>query len=360
MKAEEYIHSIYYDPTHPASFSGPAKLHREIKKKGYTLSLAKVKEWLKGEETYTLHRPLRRKFKRNKVYVPRIDHQWDADLMDMSQISTYNDGVTFVLLAIDIFSRYVWTAPLKTKQGSEAIKAFEVMFAERKPQTLRTDKGGEFTGGKIQSFFKQHGVHHFVTQNEEIKANYAERAIKTIKMKIYKYFTYKQTYRYIDVLEAFTDAYNHSFHRTIKMAPAHVNKENEQKVHDTQYNPNVSSTKAPKYKYNVDDSVRISHRKKVFTREYHEKWSGEVFHIYERFIRTGLPMYKLKDYDKEEIVGSFYEQELQAVTPGDVFKVEKVIKTRKRKGHPKEHLVRWLRWPPKYDSWVSEQDLEML
>ena len=114
-------------------------------------------------------------------------------------------------------------------------------------------------------------------------------------------------------------------------------------MHDTQYNPNVSSTKAPNYKYNVDDSVRISHRKKVFTREYHEKWSGEVFHIYERFIRTGLTMYKLKDYDKEEIVGSFYEHELQAVTPGDVFKVEKVIKTRKRKGHPKEHLVRWLR-----------------
>ena len=109
------------------------------------MSLAKVKEWLKGEETYTLHRPLRRKFKRNKIYVPRIEHQWDTDLMDMSQIFTSNDGVTFVLLAIYIFSRYVWTVPLK--QGSQAIKAFKIMFAERKPQPLRTDKGGEFTGG---------------------------------------------------------------------------------------------------------------------------------------------------------------------------------------------------------------------
>ena len=61
---------------------------------------------------------------------------------------------------------------------------------------------------------------------------------------------------------------------------------------------------------------------------------------------------------RKRLLGSFYEQEFQALTPGDVFKVEKVI--RKRKGHPKEHLVRWLRWPPKYDSWASEQDLEML
>ena len=64
MKAEEYLHSIYYDPKHPSSFSGPIKLHRAIKKKGYILSLAKIKEWLKGEETYTLHRPVRRKFKK--------------------------------------------------------------------------------------------------------------------------------------------------------------------------------------------------------------------------------------------------------------------------------------------------------
>ena len=143
-----------------------------------------MKEWLKSVETYTLHRPVRRKFRRNKVYVPRIDHQWDADLMDMSQIAESNEGYKFVLLTIDIFSRYVWTVPLKSKRADEVRQAFVNVFQERKPKYLRTDKGGEFISAKTEQFFKSHGVHHFVTQNEEIKANYAERAIKTIKMKI--------------------------------------------------------------------------------------------------------------------------------------------------------------------------------
>ena len=87
------------------------------------------------------------KFKRNRVYVPKIDYQWHAELMDMTQISASNNGVMFVLLVIDIFSRYMWTAPLKTKQGSEVTKVFETIFAERKIKYMKKDKGGEFTGG---------------------------------------------------------------------------------------------------------------------------------------------------------------------------------------------------------------------
>ena len=65
-----------------------------------------------------------------------------------------------------------------------------------------------------------------MTQNE-VKANYAERALKTIKGKIYKYFTYKQSYRYIDALQDITQAYNSSVHRSIKMAPAQVTMSNQ-------------------------------------------------------------------------------------------------------------------------------------
>ena len=208
------------------------------------ISLKTVKEWLKKQDTYTLHRPVKRKFKRNKVFVPRIDHQWDADLMDMQQIAKYNNGVHYVLLAIDIFSRFVWTVPLQTKQGAEVKKAFELIFSQgRTPGYLRTDKGTEFLNFNTQTFFKKYKVHHFVTQNEEIKANYAERAIKTIKMKIYKYFTANQTNTYIDKLPEFTQAYNNSVHRTIKMKPAQVNKLNEQKVFNTQYRSKINKTK---------------------------------------------------------------------------------------------------------------------
>lgn len=352
---------MYYNPNHPASYGGFTQLYKQAKKDGKNITIRQVKEWLKGQDTYTLHKQIKRKFKRNRVFSPKIDHQWDADLMDMTQISEYNDGYKYVLLAIDIFSRYVWTVPLKTKQAAEVVKAFQTILEKdgRKPRYLRTDKGGEFTSFKASAFFKRHNIQHFVTQNEEIKANYAERAIKTIKMKLYKYFTFKQTYRYVDQLDMFTRSYNHRIHSTIQIAPVNVNKDNEDQVFSTQY-LGVKSTKKRKYGLKVGDFVRISHKKKPFTREYHEKWSGELFQIIERFKREGIPIYKIQDYAKEPITGTFYELELQAVTPGDVFKIEKVLKTRKRKGHPKEYFVRWLRWPPKYDSWVNENDLAKL
>ena len=71
------------------------------------------------------------------MYVPRIDHRWDADLMDMASISKYNDGYHYVLLAIDIFSRYVWTVPLKTKQGTDSKKGNLCISEQIKEQSLR-------------------------------------------------------------------------------------------------------------------------------------------------------------------------------------------------------------------------------
>ena len=76
---------------------------------------------------------------------------------------------------------------------------------------MRSDKGTEFLGHKVQNLFKSHLIRHFVTQNE-VKANYAERAIKNIKAKMYKYLTYKQSYYYIDALQDLTRAYNSSVH----------------------------------------------------------------------------------------------------------------------------------------------------
>ena len=141
--------------------------------------------------------------------------------MDMTKVAKYNDGYHYILLAIDIFSWYVWTAPLTDKSGNEVVRALSKIFMERVPETVCSDKGKEFLGHKVQSLFKSHLIRNFVTQNE-VKANYAERAIKTIRGKIHKYFTYKQSYRYIDALQDITRANNSSVHRSIKMAPVQV------------------------------------------------------------------------------------------------------------------------------------------
>ena len=124
MSVEDYLANIYYNPKHPGSFSGPHKLQKVIQQEGkHQIGLSAIKKWLSAQETYTLHRSARHKVVRNKVVVDGLDDQWDLDLMDMTNIAEHNDGYRYVLLAIDIFSRYVWVEPLKSKQGKEILRA---------------------------------------------------------------------------------------------------------------------------------------------------------------------------------------------------------------------------------------------
>ena len=132
---EDYLSLIYFDPKHPASFAGPPKLYHELKKDGrFNVGLRKIKQWVQNQDVYSLHRPLRRKFMQNRVVVSGIDEQWDVDLMDRTSLFKQNNGVEYILLAIDIFSRYVFVQPLQSKNNSEVIKAFKNILKEvRKP-----------------------------------------------------------------------------------------------------------------------------------------------------------------------------------------------------------------------------------
>ena len=98
--------------------------------------------------------------------------------MNISNLAKHNNGVKYLLPAIDIFSKFVFVQPIST---SEVVKAFKNILKESsKPKLVDSNKGSEFVGSMIEKYFKPTGIHHFVTQNEG-KANYTERSIKTIK-----------------------------------------------------------------------------------------------------------------------------------------------------------------------------------
>lgn len=360
---EEYLHKIYFDPSHPASYTSPEKLYKWCKEEGkYPVTRKKIKEWFSGVEAYTLHRTVQRRFPRNKVYVPKPGIQWDCDLIHMVDYSNQNDGIKYILICIDIFSRYVWLRGTKSKTPKDIIQAFKDIFnTTEKPLRLRTDKGKEFTNKECQRFLKSRNIVHMLAQNTETKANYAERAIKTLKMRIQRFFTHKQTHRYIDKLQTFANSYNNTYHRSIKTTPAKVNNDNEGQVWFTQYvEPLLVQTKPTNRKkiYHTGDLVRISHIRKTFEREYDTHWTGELFRIVQEVTNNNIPMYKLKDYSGENVQGLFYAKELQKVTVDEdqPYKIEKIIKTRQRKGS-KQYYVKWLYWPDMYNSWVDETEV---
>ena len=248
MTYEDYLPSIYYDPNHAGSFGGLDKLYRAVRKEGkYVLGRAKIRRWLQKQETYTLHQRVLRKIKRQRVVVPYMDYQWDADTAVMTSYTKENDGFGYFLLVIDVFSRYVWTVPLRSTKGAEMAAALtSVLDKDRTPEKLRTDMGTEYKNRVVEKVMDEKGIDHFFTKNES-KANFAERAIKNIKSRISRYRSRHQTNRWIDVLSDITERYNHTYHRSIKRAPGQVKKKDDVLLWKIQYdtvskNDRVSNT----------------------------------------------------------------------------------------------------------------------
>ena len=344
----------YYDVKEPGSYGGIDALYRLMKQRGENVTRKQVVDWLAEQETYGLHKPVRRRFTRRKIYSRGIDYLWQADLVDMSHLVEENDGHRYLLTVIDVFSKHAWVKKLKKKDSKSITEAFDEIFATRKPFKLQTDKGKEFLNATFQRRLAELQIQFYVSQNDDIKASVVERFNRTFKTKMWKYFTHKSTARYVDVLDDLLHSYNRTRHRTIGCTPIEVTKENESTIRERMYGKEVTSKSSAKFK--VGDKVRISKTRRAFDKGYLPNWTEEVFTITDA-IDTKPRTYKLEDYGHEKIEGSFYEKEIQRVVKTDnIFKIEKILSTRKRKG-VKEYFVKWKGYPEKFNSWIGESDL---
>ena len=262
----------------------------------------------------------------------------------MQLLSKYNTGIRFLLCVIDIFSKYAWVVPLKDKKGISIVKAFQSILKQsnsRKPNKIWVEKSSEFFNAYFKKWLRDNDIVIYSTHNEG-KSVVAERFIRTLKSKIYKYMTSISKNVYIDKLDNTVDEYNNTYHTIIKMKPIDV-KDNA--------NINVDKkfiNKDPKFK--VGDHVRISKYKNIFAKGYMPNWSEEVFVI--KKVKNTVPWtYVINDLNGEEITGTFYEKELQK-TNQEEFRIEKVIR---RKGD--KLYVQWKRYNNSFNSWIDKANL---
>ena len=289
------------------------------------------------------HKPITRKFNKRKVHSSFKDNIWGVDLADMQLLSKFNKGYRFLLCVIDIFSKYAWVIPLKDKKGVSIVNAFQIILKEsnRKPNKIWIDKGSEFYNSSFKKRLRDNNIEMYSTNNEG-KSVIAERFIRTLKNKIYKYMTSISKNVHIDKLDDIVRKYNNTYRTSIKMKPIDV-KDNTYIDFKKEVND-----KDPKFK--IGDHVRISKYKNIFAKGYMPNWSREIF-ISSKIKNTVLWTYVLNDLNGEEIIGTFYENELQATNQQE-FRIEKVLK---KKGD--KLYVKWKGYDNSFNSWIDKKDI---
>ncbi|XP_053390201.1 uncharacterized protein LOC128553113 [Mercenaria mercenaria] len=146
---ENILEEYYFNAKNPAAYAGAQKLFQVLNKKYPGLfTITYIKRWLNNQDAYSLQKPRRHRFKTANVRVTSIGEQLDIDLLSMSNLADENDGVRFLLCAIDILSRKLWVRPLKNKTDKVVLSAMKDILSDIAPveiKKIRADKGSEFS-----------------------------------------------------------------------------------------------------------------------------------------------------------------------------------------------------------------------
>jgi len=357
---KEYLKTNYNNPGHPLAFSGLQNIYQYFKGK---LKLKDIKATLSEVESYTLQREFHQG-KRNPSYSHYKRYRFEADLIDVQSLSQYNDGINYIFTCIDTHTRYAFVRLLPSKHGNIVLDAFRSILEEalEKPKILLVDRGAEFRSADFQAFCRDNQI-LFTPSDTNIHAPFVERFNRTLQKLVYSYLTENETNRYISKRDAsgqeiplmplFVKTYNNRKHRMIGVTPQQAETQPELHI-DIQKRLNAYHEKIKKKEPNfkVGELVRIAKIKGKFSRGYNEQASQEIFKIAKIKTNLKIPLYILSNYRGDEIIkGSFYPFEL-VKTKGDVFRIEKVLKKRKKKGK-NQIFVKWKGFDDSYNSWEN-------
>ena len=165
-KLHKILSRVYFNPSSPVAFAGVNAVYKHVTSLGHVCKRSAVQTWLSKQLSYSLHKPARRRFRRRPVIVNSIDHQWQADLLDVANRKNSNNGITFLLTVVDVLSKKAWVRPLVNKRGFSIVNAFiDILDEGRAPQDIITDAGNEFLNVHFQALLRERGIRHFTARD---------------------------------------------------------------------------------------------------------------------------------------------------------------------------------------------------
>ena len=144
----------------PAAYGSARNLQETSK-----LPKAKIDTFLQQKDAHTKYRQIQRNFPRLKVIAHEINEIWSIDVAYVDKLAKYNNGVKYLLVAVDVFSRFLCVVPMRSKSAPDAAKAFEKMIEKVQPQKLWSDKGTEFKGA-FKNLCDKRGIATYTTASE--------------------------------------------------------------------------------------------------------------------------------------------------------------------------------------------------
>ena len=355
---------LYLEEDSPYALSGNT---RELLEAGRALGIPppQTQQYLRGEPSFTLHRPRRLRFPRSKTVVgPQLDSTWQADLVEMQnrKLIAANKRTCYLLTIIDVLSKYAWVVGLKSKRGTAVRDGFQHVLdgsPDRRPKRLQTDQGKEFYNKHMTRLLEDYDVRHYSTRGEP-KAAVVERFNRTLKEMVYKYMTSRNSPKYLEALPDLVHRYNTRLHSSIKMAPADVTRENADVIWRCLYKP---TPPLHPYKFERGDHVRTSKRLKrgaFGPQSYRGTFSRDVYVVVDRrrSMFDGVNYYTLQTWQGQAVPGRFYEPQLQKVQPfPNRWRLQQKLKYKGR-GPRRQVLVNWQGLDPSYRTWIPVRDVK--
>nr|CAD2193613.1 unnamed protein product [Meloidogyne enterolobii] len=320
IKQIKILDRLYKDVNSSTCFTSLEPLLREARRLDKSISRDDVKKYLSTQDTYTLHRRAVRKYKRMRTLAAGLHTEWQADLSIFDRLGIQNNGFKYLLVCIDTLSRMIFVEPVKSK----------------------------------------HNMEHFsMVTSPQWHAGMAERANRSIKERLYRYFTEKRTLKWVDVIQDIVNAINNSFNSSIDMRPVDVTYKNAEKLRlklKDKARVELGPKRWKNTNFSVGDKVRIEKYKHIFQKGYLPNFTDEIFVINQvRLVPHQRPTYRLNDQKGELIRGWFYANDLCLVRDRKkedvLYDIEKVLKKRKFDGED-QCFVKWKGYSAKYNIWI--------
>ena len=381
MSKTDILNRVYKDPSNPGGFSSKRKLLQNARLLRKDISQADVEEYLSRQISFTRHGDVPKKFIKRRVFVKEgPGFLLSGDLADMTvESKEHNDNVRFLFFLIDCFSRKLWVLPLENKKGATIAKTLDEFLKSNKYRysLFWVDDGKEWYNAPTLEICKKHGLKMYSAYNRREKACFPERAIRTIKNKLYKIMTDRNTNRYIDFLQDVIDSYNNSRHRGILCRyPNEVHnmtdkkeietlgeKQNEQKLSNygcdiKRENSKINVSQRDILPANTYVRLLLNAAESIFVKSYKPIFSEEIF-IIDTVINSTPTLYTLKDLLDEPISGVIYRNEIKQTALPEKYLIEKILKTKTcSKTKKKLYFVKYQGYPEKFSQWLPAENVD--